>query len=298
VVACALTPAPSLCRQQNQEFNAIILGHIASSRPAREPVRCHSGPEFNPQNPHGRRREKTPSNGPLTSTLMRHVLHTLTPHTHTHTHTHHSTHTTHTPHTLPRSHSHAQTLKHTLTSYHKHIHSYHIHHTTLTHSHSRTHTHSHYTHSYHTHTHSHNACAGMYTHTQSLKKKVVVLFLFLFLFQDRVSLCSPGCPGTRSIDQAGLELRDSPASKCASLCLLPPPAPPQIFMRKESWFWPAGDVDLSVILALRRLGRIARSLRPAQATEQDRTSVPYTPLKRTRAKHGGSTCSPRTGEVR
>jgi hypothetical protein len=36
-----------------------------------------------------------------------------------------------------------------------------------------------------------------------------VLFLF---FQDRVSLCSPGCPGTHFVDQAGLELRNSPAS--------------------------------------------------------------------------------------
>jgi hypothetical protein len=26
-----------------------------------------------------------------------------------------------------------------------------------------------------------------------------------------VSLCSPGCPGTHSVDQAGLELRDLPA---------------------------------------------------------------------------------------
>jgi hypothetical protein len=32
------------------------------------------------------------------------------------------------------------------------------------------------------------------------------------LFRDRVSLCSPGCPGTHSADQAGLELRNSPAS--------------------------------------------------------------------------------------
>jgi hypothetical protein len=24
--------------------------------------------------------------------------------------------------------------------------------------------------------------------------------------QDKVSLCSPGCPGTHSVDQAGLEL--------------------------------------------------------------------------------------------
>ena len=33
-----------------------------------------------------------------------------------------------------------------------------------------------------------------------------------FVFWDRVSLCSPGCPGTHSVDQAGLELRNQPAS--------------------------------------------------------------------------------------
>jgi hypothetical protein len=31
-----------------------------------------------------------------------------------------------------------------------------------------------------------------------------------FFFRDRVSLCSPGCPGTHSVDQAGLELRNLP----------------------------------------------------------------------------------------
>jgi hypothetical protein len=38
-------------------------------------------------------------------------------------------------------------------------------------------------------------------------------FYFYFLvFWDRVSLCSPACPGTHSVDQAGLELRNPPAS--------------------------------------------------------------------------------------
>jgi hypothetical protein len=27
---------------------------------------------------------------------------------------------------------------------------------------------------------------------------------FFFFFKDRVFLCSPGCPGTHSVDQAGL----------------------------------------------------------------------------------------------
>jgi hypothetical protein len=34
----------------------------------------------------------------------------------------------------------------------------------------------------------------------------------LFCFWDRVSLCSPGCPGTHSIDQVSLKLRNLPAS--------------------------------------------------------------------------------------
>jgi hypothetical protein len=39
-----------------------------------------------------------------------------------------------------------------------------------------------------------------------------LFFVFVFVFRDRVSLCSPGCPGTHSVDQAGLELRNPPAS--------------------------------------------------------------------------------------
>ena len=35
---------------------------------------------------------------------------------------------------------------------------------------------------------------------------------FVFVFQDRVSLYRPGCPGTHSVDQAGIELRNPPAS--------------------------------------------------------------------------------------
>jgi hypothetical protein len=38
-----------------------------------------------------------------------------------------------------------------------------------------------------------------------------IFFIFL-VFRDRVSLYSPGCPGPHFVDQAGLELRNSPAS--------------------------------------------------------------------------------------
>jgi hypothetical protein len=35
---------------------------------------------------------------------------------------------------------------------------------------------------------------------------------FFFLFFKTGFLCSPGCPGTHFVDQAGLELRNPPAS--------------------------------------------------------------------------------------
>jgi hypothetical protein len=50
-----------------------------------------------------------------------------------------------------------------------------------------------------------------------------VFYLFVYLgflgggVQDRVSLCSPKCPGTHSVDQAGLELRNLPASVSRAL---------------------------------------------------------------------------------
>jgi hypothetical protein len=53
----------------------------------------------------------------------------------------------------------------------------------------------------------------------------VCLFLGLFVclffvFRDRVSLySSPGCPGTHSVDQPGLELRNPPASASQMLGL-------------------------------------------------------------------------------
>jgi hypothetical protein len=42
----------------------------------------------------------------------------------------------------------------------------------------------------------------------------LVLFCFLVWFFETEFLCiySPGCPGTHSLDQAGLELRNPPAS--------------------------------------------------------------------------------------
>jgi hypothetical protein len=64
-----------------------------------------------------------------------------------------------------------------------------------------------------------------YPHSQQQVHSIVCLFFCLFgwlvglvfvvvvvVFRDRISLYSPGCPGTHFVDQAGLELRNPPAS--------------------------------------------------------------------------------------
>jgi hypothetical protein len=51
------------------------------------------------------------------------------------------------------------------------------------------------------------------------KRGFVFVLVWFFVFQDRVSLYSPGCPGTCSVDQAGFKLRDPPASASRMLGL-------------------------------------------------------------------------------
>jgi hypothetical protein len=46
----------------------------------------------------------------------------------------------------------------------------------------------------------------------------VCLFVYVFFFGQGF-LCRPGCPGTHSVDQAGLELRNPPASASQMLGL-------------------------------------------------------------------------------
>jgi hypothetical protein len=67
-------------------------------------------------------------------------------------------------------------------------------------------------------------------------RKINQTFLFSFLvFWDRVSLYSLGCPGTHSVDQAGLELKNTPASASRVLGLkAAPPRPARLFCYKES----------------------------------------------------------------
>jgi hypothetical protein len=45
----------------------------------------------------------------------------------------------------------------------------------------------------------------------AMRKGCIFFFSFWF-FRDRVSLCRPGCPGTHFVDQAGLKVKNPPAS--------------------------------------------------------------------------------------
>jgi hypothetical protein len=45
-----------------------------------------------------------------------------------------------------------------------------------------------------------------------VKEQGFFFFFFFWFFRDRVSLYSADWPGTHSVDQAGLELRNPPAS--------------------------------------------------------------------------------------
>ena len=77
-----------------------------------------------------------------------------------------------------------------------------------------------------------------------LKSSAFFIFYFICLFVclfvwDWVSLCSPGCPGTHSVDQADLELRNLPTSASQVLGLQAWATTAQLFSHslkvKSSW---------------------------------------------------------------
>jgi hypothetical protein len=51
-----------------------------------------------------------------------------------------------------------------------------------------------------------------FLHTKKALFVCVCVCVCVCVFRDRVSLRSPGCPETHSVDQASLELRSLPAS--------------------------------------------------------------------------------------
>jgi hypothetical protein len=57
-----------------------------------------------------------------------------------------------------------------------------------------------------------SSCLLIWMQHSHLLHHAQLVFVFVLFFRDRVSLCSPGCPGTYFVDQAGLQLRNPPAS--------------------------------------------------------------------------------------
>jgi hypothetical protein len=68
-----------------------------------------------------------------------------------------------------------------------------------------------------------------------LQPLVLPSFLLLLFFRDRVSLYSPGCPGTHFVDQAGLKVRNPPDSASWVLRLKACATIPHMLL---SWSWP------------------------------------------------------------
>jgi hypothetical protein len=84
-------------------------------------------------------------------------------------------------------------------------------------------------------------------------------FVCLFVcFLDRASLCSPGCPGTHSVDQAGLELRNLPASASQVLELKACTTMPGFVYR--SLFVNHDDHDLVFPIVVSGMARIQNQL--------------------------------------
>ena len=78
-----------------------------------------------------------------------------------------------------------------------------------------------------------------------------MVFFFVFLLgvgrSDRVSLYSLGCPGTHSVDQAGLELRNPPvsASRVLGLKAVPPRPALVLFVSMVLSGWRGGGLRVS-----------------------------------------------------
>jgi hypothetical protein len=77
---------------------------------------------------------------------------------------------------------------------------------------------------------------------------------FFFVFRDRVSLCSPGCPETHVVDQAGLKLRNLPASASRVLglkaCATTPGSKCTFKIRQRGGSWLRVHIALAEELSL------------------------------------------------
>jgi hypothetical protein len=82
---------------------------------------------------------------------------------------------------------------------------------------------------------------------QWIQSLVLFGFFLVLVFRDRVSLYSLGCPGTHSVDQAGLELRNPPvsASRVLGLKAVPPRPALVLFVSMVLSGWRGGGLRVS-----------------------------------------------------
>ena len=141
-----------------------------------------------------------------TRTCVHAHMHTCS-HTHTHTHTQVRAMHTHS-YTHMCMHIHIYIHGHTCTHIYTYVHT--NAHTFITHVHAYTCTYICARACIHTHTHTHTHTPHPSTGYKSIPS--FNLFCGEGRVRDRISLYSPGCLGTHSVDQADLKLRNLPAS--------------------------------------------------------------------------------------
>jgi hypothetical protein len=82
-----------------------------------------------------------------------------------------------------------------------------------------------------------NTLISKYIRTYNVKKPYIYICVWFF---KTGFLCSPGCPGTHFVDQAGLELRNPPASASQVLgskaCTTTPGCQETIYLESQTWF--------------------------------------------------------------
>jgi hypothetical protein len=104
-------------------------------------------------------------------------------------------------------------------------------------------------------------------------------------FQDRVSLCSPGCPGTPSVDQAGLELRNSSAFASQALGLKVCTTTLDQKKKKKFIYVYLARMFICVSCMLHSTLRSAKDIGPPGAWVIDRYKLPCSTPVQQGAKH-------------
>ena len=124
---------------------------------------------------------------------------------------------------------------------------------------------------------------------------LLLLFLVFLVFRDRVSLCRPGCPGTHSVGQAGLELRNPPASASQVLGLKACATTAQLAhsFNPSTWEAEAGRfLKFEASLAYRVSSRTARTIQKSPISKKQTNKKQNKTKQKTRKKRKACATTP------